>query len=123
VALWEYAERSTAIIFADRSGDRTADKLLAALKPGQSMTLEEIRAAVFAKHVEKGRLDNALAVLEHRGHVRVTKRQTGGRASTVVTRLLGADGVCVESVESVESLPADPLSALPTLSTQGGFES
>lgn len=59
VALWEYAEELAAIIFAGRSGDRTADKLLAGLKPGRSMTVAEIRAEIFANHVDKARLDNA----------------------------------------------------------------
>jgi len=118
VALWEYAEQSTAIIFADRSGDPTADKLLAALKPDRSMTVEEIRSEIFANHVDKARLDNALNVLEYRGQVRLVKRQTGGRACTVVTRI-PREGVCAESAESP---PVDGLSTLCALSAQGGPE-
>lgn len=121
VALWEYAEQSTAIIFAERSGDRTADKLLAALKPGRSMTVEEIRAEIFSNHVDKTLLDNALNVLEYRGQVRLVKRQTGGRSCTVVTRI-PREGVCAESAGSAESPPAAPLSTLSALSAQGGSE-
>ena len=116
VALWEYAEQSTAIIFARRSGDRTADKLLAGLKPGRSITVEEIRSEIFANHVDKTCLDNALNVLEYRGDVRLVRRQTGGRACTVVTRT-PREGVCAESAESAESRPVDGLS---TLSAPGG---
>ena len=119
VALWEYAEQSTAIIFANRSGDRTADKLFAGLQPGRSMTVDEIRHEIFASHVDKTLLDNALAVLEYRGQVRVVKRQTGGRACTVVTRI-EREGVGVESVGSAESPPVDPPSTPLTLPTQGG---
>ena len=121
VALWEYVEQSTAIIFADRTGDRTADKLLAKLNPGRSMTVEEIRSDIFANHIDKTRLDNALAVLEYRGRVRLVKHQTGGRACTVVTSI-ERDGVRAESVESAESPTVDPLSTLSTLSAQGGPE-
>jgi hypothetical protein len=80
LALWDASARCAAFIFGDGTGDRTADRILAALRaaPG-GMTRSEIRRSVFGDHVTAARVRAALSLLLSAGQVRqVADRATGG---------------------------------------------
>jgi hypothetical protein len=80
LALWDASARCAAFIFGDGTGDRTADRILAALRaaPG-GMTRSEIRRSVFGDHVTAARVRAALSFLLSAGQVcQVADRATGG---------------------------------------------
>jgi hypothetical protein len=81
LALWDAAERSAAYIFGDETGNKDADRILAALRqaPG-GMTRSEIRRGVFQDAIPAGRVTAALAILLAAGLIREVKdTATGGR--------------------------------------------
>jgi Protein of unknown function (DUF3987) len=87
LALWDYCESSTRLIFANRTGDDTADRIRSELLPGQSMSLRELRDQIFANHISAARLSEALKLLQALGEITVTTEPTEGRPRIVVTRL------------------------------------
>ena len=86
LALWDYIEASTEIVFGDRTGNEVADRIRSEMAPGESLTLSEIRERIFADHISSNRLSDAIKLLVAMGDCRVTTEPTGGRPSTVVTR-------------------------------------
>jgi hypothetical protein len=89
LALWDYIEASTRIIFGERTGDDTADRLRSELLPGQSLTIREVREQVFSNHISAARLNAALRLLKDLGEITVDTEKTDGRPRTVITRVDG----------------------------------
>jgi hypothetical protein len=82
IALWDYCERSAAWIFGTYTGDKNADKILAALRSVESgMTKTEISEKVFNRNLNSGTLSDALQVLRGSGHAGFRKETTGGAPS------------------------------------------
>jgi hypothetical protein len=69
LAVWKYCEDSARWIFETRTGDRNADRILAALKVagGKGITKWEINSDVFNRHATRFEIDEALRVLYHAG--------------------------------------------------------
>jgi hypothetical protein len=63
LAWWDYCQQSVAIIFGDRTGNATADRLRAEMLPGQEMSLDAVRRDIFAGHVTDARLKDAIELL------------------------------------------------------------
>jgi hypothetical protein len=99
LAVWEYAEASARFLFGDRSGDPTADTILAELRrvAPEGKTRNEIRD-LFGRHRSAADLDRALGDLESAGRVWREEEATGGRPSTRY--------YCAESAESAERVSA-----------------
>jgi hypothetical protein len=79
--VWRYCEDSARYVFGDRTGDRLADKFLAALRrrPG-GMTRTELRDEISGSDVPVERIEEALEVLEaHQLAHCVEEKDTGGR--------------------------------------------
>jgi hypothetical protein len=83
MALWDYCERSARWIFDTSTGDKNADRILAALKQAGSggMTKTEISEQVFNRHLEGNILGDALRLLHDSGHATFTTEPTGGAPS------------------------------------------
>jgi hypothetical protein len=92
LAWWDYCQASAEAIFADRTGNDTADRIRTEMLPGQTMTLTTIREQLFGGKISAGRLRDALDLLRQRGEVHLESRQTSGRPAFVVTRVAMADG-------------------------------
>jgi hypothetical protein len=75
VALWRYAEASARYIFGGVLGDPTADEILAALLMAKEggMSRTEIHN-LFARNASAGRINAALALLQHTGKARREER-------------------------------------------------
>jgi hypothetical protein len=89
---WDYCQASAEVIFADRTGNDTADRIRTEMLSGQAMTLTTIREQLFGGKISAGRLRDALDLLRQRGEVDLDNRQTSGRPAVVVTRVAMADG-------------------------------
>ena len=85
LALWDVSVASVKLIFAGRTGDDAADRILAALAPGQQMTMTELHG-LFGRNATAGRLRTAIGLLRELGEVRVVEEETGGRPALVVVR-------------------------------------
>ena len=82
MALWDYSERSAGWIFGTYTGDKNADKIIAALRAaGVGMTKTEISEQVFCRHLNSGHLSDALRVLQESGSAVHRKEITGGAPS------------------------------------------
>ena len=81
LAVWGYCEQSARWIFGTATGDKNADKILAALRQAASagMTRSEISEKVFLRNVSKPELSDALAVLQQAGMAEM-KREMHGSA-------------------------------------------
>jgi DNA replicative helicase MCM subunit Mcm2 (Cdc46/Mcm family) len=81
LALWDYSERSAAWIFETGTGNKNADRILAALKAaGQnSLTKWQITNDVFSRHATKFEIDEALRLLHHLELATCKQEKTGGR--------------------------------------------
>jgi hypothetical protein len=84
-ALWAYAEASARLIFSNRTGDPSAERLLEALRANPNgVTDKEINTEVFSRNksaAELARVKNLLLAL---GLIRSeTRTDTGGRPETV----------------------------------------
>lgn len=82
LAMWEYCEASAVSIFGDRTGNRVADRILAAARREGKMTGDDIYTGLFHGHVRKEVIDRALAELLRLGLVIQTKETTEGRPIT-----------------------------------------
>lgn len=84
LAIWEYCERSTIIIFGDRLGDPTADRTLEAIRSAgpKGMTDNDIYE-LFGKHKSANDRARAINLLVSLGLVTWEKEETGGRPRTV----------------------------------------
>jgi hypothetical protein len=91
LAFWVLCEKSIGIIFGDRTGNDTLDRILAALAPGEAMKLEEIRREVFSGHVTAGRMRGALELGVELGTLSRSQQDTDGRSATLVTRCARAE--------------------------------
>lgn len=78
LALWQYAEDSTAFLFGQSTGDTDADNILAALRQAESMTDTEI-SQLFGNNRLRTRLDHAKEILRRAGLATHDLRKTGGR--------------------------------------------
>jgi hypothetical protein len=86
-AAWlDYCSASTAIIFANRTGNDAADRIRAEMLVGDELTLSQIREQLFAKKIASARLADALDLLRALGEVEVEQRESGGRPATIVRR-------------------------------------
>lgn len=95
LALWDYADRSTSFLFADRTGNPLADEIRDLLRTAPTgMTRTQIQAAL-GKHQYGDRLTQALLALELAKLARREKEPTSGRAAERWRATLGAG---VESV-------------------------
>jgi hypothetical protein len=86
-AWWDYNVASIERIFAGRTGLDEADRILAAMMPGQALTMTAIQNRIFANHAPTGRVKDALHLLEQLGAVRFEWKKTPGRRRFVVHRL------------------------------------
>lgn len=77
--LWRYCEQSACWIFGTSTGDRNADKILAALRHSSNgMTKTEISVEVFNRHAASADIDGALRLLHGLGIARYRTEATGG---------------------------------------------
>jgi len=80
--VWRYCFESARLIFGrvESTGDRTANKILAALKESPAgLTKTEIVRDVFQKNAKPGDIDRALIVLINAGFAKRESVATGGR--------------------------------------------
>ncbi|MGE0825525.1 MAG: hypothetical protein AB7P18_25825, partial [Candidatus Binatia bacterium] len=82
LAVWEYCEQSAILIFGDRLGDPTADRILEALRNTPSMDETDI-TKLFARHKSANELARAKNLLVSLGLITRETVSTGGRARTV----------------------------------------
>jgi hypothetical protein len=78
--IWQHLRRSVVAIFGRRTGNRIADKLLAALRMAgpEGLTTAE-QHAVFGGHVKAEELEQARGLLCENGSAHVVRETTGGR--------------------------------------------
>jgi len=83
LALWEFCERSTVLIFGERLGDPTADRILEALKKADSGMSENDIHDLFGRNKSANERARALNLLRQRGLATDHSEGTGGRSKTV----------------------------------------
>jgi DNA-binding transcriptional ArsR family regulator len=84
MAVWAYCEETAWYLWGESTGDRDADRVLAALREEAELTRNEIRGLFSSHGVTHARLDRALEVLQDAGLVRQAgRRETGGRPAEV----------------------------------------
>src|SRR5262249_44788791 len=83
LAVWKYCEDSARWIFETGTGNKRADRILAALKAAgtNGLTKWQITADVFNRHATKFEIDEALRTLYALRLARRTEEKTGGRPS------------------------------------------
>jgi hypothetical protein len=86
LAWWEYGRQSVGIIFGDRTGNATADRLRAEFLPGQEMTFDTIRREIFSGHVTDARLKDAVELLGALEGWSTRFEPTGGRPRLLLKR-------------------------------------
>ncbi|MHB1523019.1 MAG: DUF3987 domain-containing protein [Candidatus Dormibacteria bacterium] len=83
VAVLDYVAASVAFIFGDALGDSVADRILEALREGESLTRTDISVALFQRHQSGERIESALRLLGSLGLAHSEQRPTGGRPAEV----------------------------------------
>lgn len=84
LAVWEYCERSALLIFGDRSGDPTADRILESLRNAKEKGMSENDIyELFGKNKSASERARALNLLRSLGLVQLEQQETGGRPRTV----------------------------------------
>ena len=80
LALWNYCERSAQWIFSTATGDRSADRILVALRLASAtgMTKTEVSERVFNRNISSSALSDALQILRRSGQATFHKKATGG---------------------------------------------
>jgi hypothetical protein len=79
LAVWDYCEASARYIWGDATGDWVADRILQAARGSDSgLSRTEIRD-IFSRHVNEGKIEHALSLLERNRMVRMVKEASGGR--------------------------------------------
>jgi hypothetical protein len=79
MAVWRYAEESAKWIFGTSTGNKDADKILAALQRAPAgLTKTEISDYVFRHNVSRHDVDQALTLLKSNGLARVVREPTQG---------------------------------------------
>jgi Protein of unknown function (DUF3987) len=86
LAWWEYGRQSVGIIFGDRTGNATADRLRAEFLPGQEMSFDTIRREIFSGHVTDARLKDAVELLGALEGWSTRVEPTGGRPRLLLKR-------------------------------------
>jgi DNA replicative helicase MCM subunit Mcm2 (Cdc46/Mcm family) len=83
LALWDYCERSAAWVFETGTGNKTADRILAALRVTREKGLikSEITGNVFNRNVPRFEIDEALRLLHELNLATCKREETGGRPS------------------------------------------
>ncbi len=82
LALWEYSEKSTYLIFGDKTGDPIADTILDAIQRSGGMSDTQIYN-LFSRNVSGSRLSQAKAGLKGAGLIKDTTHETDGRSQTI----------------------------------------
>jgi len=82
LALWDYAEASTKLIFGDNTGDPEADTILRTIRERGELTDSEI-SDLFKRHISSSRLQQAKAHLESAELIQRESVTTGGRPRTI----------------------------------------
>lgn len=78
LALWEYAEASTRLIFGDSLGDPAADTILRALRADGELSDSQV-SDLFGRHLPAAKLGRAKTVLQAAGLAHSITLDTGGR--------------------------------------------
>ena len=86
LAWWEYGRQSVRIVFGDRTGNPTADRLRAEFLPGQEMTFDTIRRRDLSGHVTDARLKDAVELLSALEGWSTRVEPTGGRPELLLKR-------------------------------------
>jgi hypothetical protein len=86
LAVLDYVESSARFIFGDRLGDPVADAILhlLAASPSRAMSRTALYDS-FGRHTRRERMSDALSALVTAGCVEVTRTETGGRPTEMVT--------------------------------------
>jgi hypothetical protein len=87
LAIWDVVEESVLSIFAGRTGNTDADRIVAAIGPGERMTRSEISAEIFQRHATAARIDTAIQIVASLPNWRLTVEPTAGRSADVLERL------------------------------------
>lgn len=82
LALWEYAEDSTKMIFGDNTGDPVADTILKAVRACGELS-ETAISELFGRNITAARLGHARASLLSAGLIHPETIETGGRPRVV----------------------------------------
>ncbi|MDH4079784.1 MAG: YfjI family protein [Nitrospira sp.] len=82
LALWQYAEASTRMIFGDSLGDPTADTILRAIRSNGERTDSEL-SDLFRRHKSAAELERAKGILEQAGLAYCVTIETDGRPRIV----------------------------------------
>jgi hypothetical protein len=100
MALWKYCENSARWIFGTGTGDKSADRILAALKAAgeQGLTKWQITTDVFNRHATKFEIDEALRLLHGLQRATCKREGTAGRSAERWFYKPQACEVCEESV-------------------------
>lgn len=83
LAVWDYCERSAVLIFGDKLGDPTADRMLEAIRQaGTAGMTENDLYELFGRNKSANERTRALQFLLSLGLIQADKEETGGRPRT-----------------------------------------
>ena len=82
LALWQYAEASTRLIFGDCLGDPDADSILRAIQVSGELSDSEL-SNHFGRHRSAAKLERAKAIVLETARAHCETVETGGRPRTV----------------------------------------
>ena len=83
LAVWDYCERSAVLIFGDKLGDPTADRILEAIRQaGTAGMTENDLYELFGRNKSANERTRALQFLLSLGLIQADKEETGGRPRT-----------------------------------------
>jgi len=82
LAVWHHAEQSAAWVFGDAVGDEVADAIMEATRAKGELDRTDIRD-LFARHVNRARIEQALVFLVNAGRLEYSSESTGGRPREV----------------------------------------
>lgn len=89
--VWRYCAESARYIFGEKTGDRTADRILDAIRCSGSLNRTQINV-LFAGNKTKAEIDRALQCLESAGRIkRATPAEGAGRPAEVWQTCAGPD--------------------------------
>jgi len=83
LAVWDYCEHSARLIFGNRLGDPTADRMMEAIRQAPQGMTENDLYEFFGRHKSTNERARALSRLAALGLIRSEKQETGGRPRTV----------------------------------------
>ena len=108
--VWRYCEDSARWIFETRTGDKNADRILAALKVAgeKGMTKWEINSDVFNRHATRFEIDEALRVLYHAGLAYRKEEKTKTRPAERWFYQATAREGCEESPKGADTSHSSP---------------